>query len=433
MQDGVVEDLTSANVSRQEFIMHYEDACQTVSNGPKTKPHFRLPFLIRNLAYTKKSYFSDTPHTQTRDASSKQSRKRRKKGHQIDGLVDSLMREKSRKNRRPQRKPTKVAVRSVEPPLICSISKLPDTPRTDDFATTNGEAKASVNYKLAPRLHFVLHFRYGKNKQKTVLMSDFICPFCARDCLNQIGFLLHIRSIHIRCKYKVTRDKFGSIDVAIKKRKNEFTNDSQETFVTVRSLGTNPKMLTDLIHEDNFEIDSKNEFAKSGTPGNKNRVKRKYHSRTFMPVMGDSASETDEEDIDLLIKEQNKLLHEYSDINSGEKSIMSLWNIYVLKVCGTRTRFCHAEVFKYCHGFLNQYSRMILDANLYRNCVLHFTSLYQYGLLQTSQLQELISKLYENRKVLESAKKSESKHDALANAQELSDNNNLLTTTLIHK
>eukprot|EP00039_Didymoeca_costata_P014216 m.227264 g.227264 ORF g.227264 m.227264 type:complete len:51 (-) comp15970_c2_seq3:694-846(-) len=46
-------------------------------------------------------------------------------------------------------------------------------------------------------------------------------------------------------------------------------------------------MLTDLIHEDNFEIDSKNEFAKckylndnvtlwligfaAGTPGNKNR------------------------------------------------------------------------------------------------------------------------------------------------------------------
>jgi hypothetical protein len=92
---------------------------------------------------------------------------------------------------------------------------------------------------------------------------------------------------------------------------------------------------------------------------------------------------------------------EFVDVNKGEKRILLLWNDFVRDrgVAG----FVHLP--QVCRDFIKTKGDVIIRENLYRNCLLHFSSIEQNGLIDNNvhlELVEILQKIivYHNKAIL---------------------------------
>lgn len=86
----------------------------------------------------------------------------------------------------------------------------------------------------------------------------------------------------------------------------------------------------------------------------------------------------------------HRQINEFSDVNEGEKAMLKLWNLFVMKhnICGDcRVPFA-------CEAFVNVHSQDIWDKKLYRNFLLHLCNLHDFGLLTSSQYHAIVQKLH---------------------------------------
>lgn len=90
------------------------------------------------------------------------------------------------------------------------------------------------------------------------------------------------------------------------------------------------------------------------------------------------------------------MIDEFTDVNEGEKELMKMWNLHVMKY--NFVGDCQIPVA--CQMFLQLRGKELLEKNLYRNFVLHMCSLHDFGLITSvvfyQTIQILIQMLAEN-------------------------------------
>lgn len=88
-----------------------------------------------------------------------------------------------------------------------------------------------------------------------------------------------------------------------------------------------------------------------------------------------------------------KLLEDFTDVNDGEKEMLKMWNLHVMK----HNFVGDSQMALACEMFVNDYGDEILSKNLYRNFLLHLTNLYDYGMLSPGEMNSIIQRLQKKR------------------------------------
>lgn len=84
-----------------------------------------------------------------------------------------------------------------------------------------------------------------------------------------------------------------------------------------------------------------------------------------------------------------KLLEDFTDVNEGEKEMLKMWNLHVMK-----HNFVGDSMMPLaCEMFVDSRGDEILSKNLYRNFLLHLTNLHDFGMLSAGQMNSIIQRL----------------------------------------
>lgn len=104
----------------------------------------------------------------------------------------------------------------------------------------------------------------------------------------------------------------------------------------------------------------------------------------------DSEGETDP---GWLREHTKKLIEDFTDVNEGEKEMLKMWNLHVMK----HNFVGYTQMALASEMFVNEHGDELLAKNLYRNFLLHLTNLFDYQMLSNSQLFSIVQMLQSKR------------------------------------
>lgn len=116
-----------------------------------------------------------------------------------------------------------------------------------------------------------------------------------------------------------------------------------------------------------------------------------HHTMTCLPVHPKELDIDSEGESDPLWLQHKtmQMIDEFTDVNEGEKELMKMWNLHVMKYgyVGDCQIPVALDMFIDCRG------RDLLRKNLYRNFILHVCSMFDFGLVSPEVMQNAIRKL----------------------------------------
>lgn len=278
--------------------------------------------------------------------------------------------------------------------------------------TNNNKNKAIL------RLHdctsrIIYRFIYNKNmSQQTETFENWNCPWCKLNCIHLDSLMVHLRLTHDDFEFEFTpTTEAVIIDVTIRKRQSAAKHRQRQGRVKPReevfffrsksekrnaAVATAAKMALgdgmmmecdDAQYARGTLIDRRQVFS---IADGHNRLY--YHSQSCMPIYTAEEFEADSEgepDPAWLTQNCRKLVYEFTDVNEGEKEIITLWNAHVME----RNYVGDLQMVEACDNFINQYGCELIRKNLYRNFLLHLTNLFDFGLITCRTVHEMASKL----------------------------------------
>lgn len=254
--------------------------------------------------------------------------------------------------------------------------------------------------------HIIYQFVYNNNsRQQTETKSDFHCPWCSLNCGTLYPLLKHLKLCHARFIFTYIPIPNGArIDVSINEMYDGSYNGSPHDLLgTVNAFSRRGPMrrtvvtnllvcrprrqkhsLTEFIECDENEFDSQRPFITGHS-------RMYHHTMTCLPVHPkelDIDSEGESDPLWLQYKTM-QMIDEFTDVNEGEKELMKMWNLHVMKYgyVGDCQIPVALDMFIDCRG------RDLLRKNLYRNFVLHVGSMFDFGLVSPEVMQKAIRKL----------------------------------------
>ncbi|XP_030760874.1 polycomb protein suz12 [Sitophilus oryzae] len=311
-----------------------------------------------------------------------------------------------------------------------ACAKVVDRPKPYPLSDNkeNNSALANGDTDIA-KLQIVYQFVYNNNsRQQTEACEDLHCPWCSINCNELYTLLKHLKLCHSRFTFTYVPISVGArIDVAINEMYDGSYTGSPHDLITQPSvcafsrngpvrrasvthiLVCHPKRpkpsLSEFLELDDCEYDGQRPFITGH-----NRLY--HHTTTCLPMYpkemdADSEGENDPEWI------QNKtmmMIDEFTDVNEGEKELMKLWNLHVMK----HGFVGDCQIPLACQMFVQQKGEELLLKNLYRNFVLHLTSLFDFGLISAvclyttlQKLQQLVGETHAIRNVLKNAREAQ--------------------------
>lgn len=84
-----------------------------------------------------------------------------------------------------------------------------------------------------------------------------------------------------------------------------------------------------------------------------------------------------------------KLLDDFSDVNEGEKEMLKMWNLHVMK----HNFVGDSQMPLACEMFVNDHGDEIITKNLYRNFLLHLTNLHDYNMLSSGEMHSIVQRI----------------------------------------
>uniref|UniRef100_A0A672G9P2 Uncharacterized protein n=1 Tax=Salarias fasciatus TaxID=181472 RepID=A0A672G9P2_SALFA len=272
-----------------------------------------------------------------------------------------------------------------------------------DIQTRKEQAPCEPRQKL--RIFY--QFLYNNNtRQQTEARDDLHCPWCTLNCSKLYSLLKHLKLSHSRFIFNyVPHPKGARIDVSINEcydgsyvgnpqdihsqpgfafsRNGPVKRTAVTHILVCRPKRTKPS-LSEFLESEDGELEQQRTYV-SGH----NRLY--FHSDSCMPLRPqemDLDSE-DERDPEWLREKTATQLDEFTDVNEGEKEVMKLWNLHVMK-----------------HGFIadNQMNQAIMlfvenrgahiiRRNLCRNFLLHLVSMHDFNLVSTATIDRAMAQL----------------------------------------
>ncbi|PFX29034.1 polycomb protein suz12-like [Stylophora pistillata] len=303
---------------------------------------------------------------------------------------------------RPPRRPTSLPLRA---PLTSQ-----DSASTNDVRTPSEEANGNSESRKRQRVFY--QFIYNNNtRQQTEARDDFFCPWCSIDCRGLYSLLKHLKLCHRRFIFTYAPHSKGErIDVSVNENydgsydgKPEDMNDilgyalSREgpcrrvpsTHVVVWRPQRRRESLSEFLEPDDGEFDSNRPFYNG-------HHRMYFHSETTLPII---TTEKDQDSEDETIPEWMRvktiqLIDEFTDVNDGEKELMKLWNLHLMK----NSYIADFQVIDACRSFIDKNSQKLRERNLERNFLLHLVNLHDFNLITSSQIEEISGKLRDHWK-----------------------------------
>ncbi|XP_063697232.1 polycomb protein suz12-A isoform X2 [Culicoides brevitarsis] len=257
------------------------------------------------------------------------------------------------------------------------------------------------------KVRIFYHFVYNNNSRQQTedIRSDYRCPWCCLNCINLYALLKHLKLCHPRFAFTYVPIPDGTrIDVAVDDTYDASYTGSPHDLLTSggfsrnagpirRSSVTNilvcrprrPKpSLSEFLEMDENEFESQRPYI-SGH----NRLY--HHTMTCLPVLPkeldiDSEGESDP---NWLKHKTTQMIDEFTDVNEGEKEIMKLWNLHIMKYGFVGD----CQIALACEMFVDEHGKDLLERNLYRNFILHLSSLFDFGLISPENMYTAVQKI----------------------------------------
>ncbi|CAK8686565.1 unnamed protein product [Clavelina lepadiformis] len=279
-------------------------------------------------------------------------------------------------------------------------------PPCDTERSENGQLEANSIYD--PRQIVYYQFIYNtESQQQTEARDDLYCPWCQLNCMSLYGLIKHLKTCHPRFNFSYTPQSQGSsVEVSVNEcYDGSFCGNPQFIFAqpgmafsrrgpvrrvqATDTLVYRPRKERGARNLNLNELLEKEENDSSPTSHYSAGHHRLYfHSNSSLPIRpcefdNDSEEETDP---DWLRNHIKKMLDEFTDVNDGEKPIMKLWNLYIMK----HRCIADGQMSNSCQHFIDLYASLIIRHNLRRNLLLHLVTLLDFGVLKASALLSLI-------------------------------------------
>uniref|UniRef100_A0AAR2KLZ0 Intein C-terminal splicing domain-containing protein n=1 Tax=Pygocentrus nattereri TaxID=42514 RepID=A0AAR2KLZ0_PYGNA len=322
-----------------------------------------------------------------------------------------------------------------------SDTSAPESPVKDSVNTTSSSGGSGVQTRreqsvCEPRqkLRIFYQFLYNNNtRQQTEARDDLHCPWCTLNCRKLYSLLKHLKLSHSRFIFNyVPHPKGARIDVSINECYdgsyvgNPQDIHSQPGFAFSRNgpvkrtavthiLVCRPKRTKPSLSEFLESEDGEPEQQRTYVSGH-NRLY--FHSDSCMPLRPQEmdVDSEDERDPEWLREKTTTQIEEFTDVNEGEKEVMKLWNLHVMK-----------------HGFIadNQMNQAIMlfvencgphvaRRNLWRNFLLHLVSMHDFNLVTTATIDRAMTRLREIQAELPEVEEGQEGVEAACNGHAVS-------------
>lgn len=266
---------------------------------------------------------------------------------------------------------------------------------TRSISTGSLRRRSFVATKSSEQIQcLVYQFIYKNYRQKTEIWDKLKCPWCSMKAMNLYNLLKHLTLCHDRFKFKyVPGTGENRIDVFVNKNPEIFRFDPLSRLGT-RFRGQEPHrrrtMTAVLVCHPERNRAKLSEFFGSFDMTLTGKKRTFYHS-TGLPMRSNETDANSEDEMDPAWLRDNttRMIDDFSDVNAGEKDIMKLWNLHVLK----QSYVCESQMSSAAISFVEVHGQTILEQNLYRNCVIHFLNLFDYGLITSTNFSQAIQSL----------------------------------------
>ncbi|NP_001003529.1 polycomb protein suz12-A [Danio rerio] len=288
---------------------------------------------------------------------------------------------------------------NIKPPQAVAVN--------DSLGTDLPVRREQTHIEPCQKLHVYYQFLYNNNtRQQTEARDDLHCPWCTLNCRKLYSLLKHLKLSHSRFIFNyVPHPKGARIDVSI----NECYDGSyvgnpqdilcQPGFAFSRNgpvkrtpvtqiLVCRPKRSKPSLSEFLEPEDGEQEQQRTYISGH-NRLY--FHSDSCTPLRPQEmeVDSEDERDPDWLREKTAMQIEEFTDVNEGEKEIMKLWNLLVMK----HGFIADNQMNQACMSFVEQHGTIMVEKNLCRNALLHLINMHDFGLITTATIDKAMTHL----------------------------------------
>uniref|UniRef100_A0A3Q3MXV1 Polycomb protein suz12-B-like n=1 Tax=Mastacembelus armatus TaxID=205130 RepID=A0A3Q3MXV1_9TELE len=307
----------------------------------------------------------------------------------------------------------------VAKPLATRNSETNQDTRPSTLRATHTLAvKESVNTDMQTRrevvsaeprqkLRIFYQFQYNNNtRQQTEARDDLHCPWCTLNCRKLYSLVKHLKLSHSRFIFNyVPHPKGAKIEVSINEcydgsyAGNPQDIHSQPGFAFSRNgpvkrtvvthvVVCRPKRTKPSLSEFLESEDGDREQQRTYISGH-NRLY--FHSDSCLPLRPQEmeVDSEDERDPDWLKEKTIKQIEDFTDVNEGEKEIMKLWNLHVMK----HGFIADNQMNEACLLFAEYHGARIVKHNLCRNFLLHLISMHDFNLIGTLTINQAMARL----------------------------------------
>ncbi|CAK1586016.1 unnamed protein product [Parnassius mnemosyne] len=281
------------------------------------------------------------------------------------------------------------------------------------------------------RQQIIYQFLYNNNsRQQTEACDDLHCPWCSLDCGALYSLLKHLKLCHSRFNFTYFPIPGGArIDVSINELYDGSYTGSPHDLIAAqgRGAGAGPRAgptrraaltrvlvcprprprarrhsLAEFLEPDDADADAQRPYITGH-----NRLY--HHTITCLPVYPNELDIDSESETDPLWLQQKTMMmiDEFTDVNEGEKELMKMWNLHVMKY----NYVGDCQIPLACQMFLQMKGKELLEKNLYRNFILHMCSLHDFGLLSPVALYQTVQML--NQMLADNAEAKEKMRQSL--------------------
>uniref|UniRef100_A0A6Q2YPW2 Polycomb protein VEFS-Box domain-containing protein n=1 Tax=Esox lucius TaxID=8010 RepID=A0A6Q2YPW2_ESOLU len=293
----------------------------------------------------------------------------------------------------------------------------PHVPVKDSVGTDIQMRREQILCEPRQKLRIFYQFLYNNNtRQQTEARDDLHCPWCTLNCRNLYSLLKHLKLSHSRFIFNyVPHPKGAGIDVSINEcydgsyvgnpqdihsqpgfafSRNGPVKRTAVTHVLVcRPKRTKPS-LSEFLESEDGELEQQRTYV-SGH----NRLY--FHSDSCMPLRPQEmeVDSEDERDPEWLREKTATQLEEFTDVNEGEKEVMKLWNLHVMKhgfIADNQMNQASMQFVEKCGAY-------IVRRNLCRNFLLHLVSMHDFNLVSVATIDRAMSRLRDIKEELPDA------------------------------
>lgn len=284
------------------------------------------------------------------------------------------------------------------------------SPRLSNHLSGTKASRLQESNQCTPRKRLRLQyiFQYGNGelmRQQTEVREDLRCPWCSLLCPTLFGLLKHLRLSHPRFNFiYVPQQKGGQIEVTVNDMYDgSYVGNPQDIhshigFAFSRLGPVRRSPITHvLVYRPKRPAPSLSEFLEPEIESNINRQiiqghnRLYFHSVTCQPMMPKEIDEDSESENNppWLYQKTVVMIDEFTDVNEGEKELMKMWNMHIMK----HDYIADCQISKACFKFVEEHGREILEKNLSRNFLIHLVNLFDFSLIRPEVVQRAFSML----------------------------------------